>query len=239
MKKLFFIAVIFIAGVSCKKENNGSPSTTPVNKVPVANAGADKTIVLPANSVTLSGAGTDLDGYIVSYQWTYVSGPSGYSIVTANAAETVINNLVKGEYQFQLKVTDNAGAGGTDLITVVANETAVTLPPDAPAGVVIASAKIVEGNFGGDKANGDAMVFNDNGKWNLFLSNFLSASGPDLHVYLATDKAASVFIDLGKLKANSGNQTYPVAGNPSLSTYKYVIIWCKQFGVYFGGGDLK
>ena len=83
------------------------------------------------------------------------------------------------------------------------------------------------------------MVFNDNGKWNLFLSNFLSAGGPDLHVYLATDAAASVFIDLGKLKSTSGNQTYAINGNPSLSNYKYVIIWCKQFGIYFGGGELK
>lgn len=237
MRKLFVIAaVIFFA--SCKKENT-TTVTTPANKTPVANAGADKAIVLPANSVTLSGLGTDEDGTIASYQWTYVSGPDQYNIVSAGNAETVINNLTKGGYQFQLKVTDDKGATSTDIVTVTVSETAVTLPPDAPAGLVIASAKIVHGNFGGDKADGDAMVFDDNGKWNLFLSNFVSAGGPDLHVYLATDSAASVFIDLGKLKSTTGNQTYAISGNPSLSTYKYVIIWCKQYGIYFGGGELK
>ena len=238
MKKYLFIAAISIAAISCKKSEI-LPVNNPANKIPVANAGEDKNIVLPANSVTLSGAATDADGTIAVYNWTFVSGPTQYTIASSNQAQTVINGLVKGEYLFQLKVTDDKGAMGTDLVSVNVTEATVVYPPDAPAGSVIATAKIVQGNAGGDKANGDAMVFNDNGKWNLFLSNFLSAGGPDLHVYLATDAAASVFIDLGKLKSTSGNQTYAINGNPSLSNYKYVIIWCKQFGIYFGGGELK
>jgi Electron transfer DM13 len=103
-----------------------------------------------------------------------------------------------------------------------------------PPGAVIAMARITEGNVPGDKANGDAKIYNDNGKWRLYLTNF--NNGPDLHVYLATDATAATFIDLGRLKAVSGNQTYDIPGNPSTATYKYVIIWCKQFGVYFGGG---
>jgi Electron transfer DM13 len=108
-----------------------------------------------------------------------------------------------------------------------------------PPGIVIATARIMEGTVPGDKANGDAKVYNDNGKWRLFLTNFTTNNGPDLHVYLATSQSAGTFIDLGTLKAVSGNQTYDISGNPSLSNYKYVIIWCKQFGVYFGGGELK
>lgn len=237
MKNYLFFFII-IAAVACKKETTTAVNP-PANKNPVANAGGNKNIVLPVNSVTLTGTGTDEDGTITSYNWTYVSGPSQYNIVSAASAQTEINNLVKGIYQFQLQVTDNKGATGTDLVTVNVTETPPVNPPDAPPGVVIASAKIVQGNHPSDKANGDAMVYNDNGKWNLFLSNFSSVNGPDLRVYLATDASASVFIDLGKLKATSGNQTYAVSGNPNLSTYKFVIIWCKQFGIYFGGGELK
>src|SRR5205814_8410175 len=40
------------------------------NQPPSANAGADKNITLPTNSVVLSGSGADPDGAIASYQWT-------------------------------------------------------------------------------------------------------------------------------------------------------------------------
>jgi hypothetical protein len=42
----------------------------------------------------------------------------------------------------------------------------------------------------------------------LRLENFKSTNGPNVHLYLATDKAASNFIDLGRLKANNGNQNF-------------------------------
>src|SRR5919109_2038690 len=40
----------------------------------------------------------------------------------------------------------------------------------------------------------------------LRLENFKSTNGPNVHVYLSTDKHATDFVDLGKLKANDGNQ---------------------------------
>src|SRR5690606_42036126 len=51
------------------------------NIPPTANAGANKTITLPENSVVLSGSGTDVDGTISSYKWTKKSGPTSYNIV--------------------------------------------------------------------------------------------------------------------------------------------------------------
>jgi hypothetical protein len=120
------------------------------------------------------------------------------------------------------------------------DETPATPATDGkPAGVVIATARIVEGPIAGDKANGDAMIYNDNGTWKLFLSGFSTNAGPDLRVYLSTNSSAASFIDLGKVKSTSGNQTYDIAGNPDLKNYKYVLIWCKQFSVYFGGGQFN
>lgn len=132
------------------------------------------------------------------------------------------------------------------LINIVAckkdNETTSTTPPpnpEAPTGMLIASAKIVEGTTPGDKANGNAMIYNNNGKWSLYLTNFTSNAGPDLRVYLATSANANSFIDLGTLKSTSGNQQYDIAGTPDLATYKYVLVWCKKFSIYFGGGQFN
>jgi predicted esterase len=103
------------------------------NLSPVAKAGADVTITLPTNSVTLNGAGsTDSDGSIASYLWTKVSGPAA-TIVNAAGAATAISGLVEGTYVFKLKVTDNKGATAEDQVTVVVNATP-NVAPVAKAG---------------------------------------------------------------------------------------------------------
>ncbi|MCC7400754.1 MAG: tandem-95 repeat protein [Chitinophagaceae bacterium] len=109
-------------------------SGTVSNQTPVANAGPDQNFFLPVNSVTLNGSGSDADGSITSYQWAKISGPSQFTIVSPTQAQTVINNLVQGVYQFELTVTDNLGATGKDTVTVTVNP-ANNQPPTATAGV--------------------------------------------------------------------------------------------------------
>ncbi len=100
----------------------------PPNQLPTANAGTNQTITLPVNTVTLTGIGNDPDGTIVSYQWTKISGPTTYSIATATASTTVVNNLLQGVYQFELRVTDNQGGIGRDTVSVTVN--AAAPPPN-------------------------------------------------------------------------------------------------------------
>ena len=88
------------------------------NLVPVALAGEDQVVILPASSSILSGTGIDTDGSIAAYQWTKVSGPDTFEIVSPSQPTTVILNLVKGTYQFVLTVTDNKGATATDTVLV-------------------------------------------------------------------------------------------------------------------------
>ena len=122
-------------------DNNGATSTdiaqvtvnAAANIPPVANAGTNQTITLPANSVTLSGSGTDADGTVVSYQWAEISGPSAYSIANASSAITDITGLTVGTYQFQLLVTDNNGATGNAIVQITVNA-AANIPPVANAG---------------------------------------------------------------------------------------------------------
>ena len=104
------------------------------NQAPVPNAGLDQTITLPVNTVTLSGSGIDGDGTIVSYVWTKISGPANYTIVNPTSAVTNVTGLVQGIYQFQLQVTDNDGATGTDIVLITVNA-AVNISPVADAGL--------------------------------------------------------------------------------------------------------
>ena len=102
------------------------------NIPPVANAGTDQTIALPPNSYNLTGSGSDADGSVASYQWTKISGPASFNITSPSQAQTAVNNLIPGVYQFQLTVTDNLGALGKDTVTITAN--AANIPPVANAG---------------------------------------------------------------------------------------------------------
>src|ERR687887_527139 len=77
------------------------------------------------------------------------------------------------------------------------------------------------------------------GRTILRLENFKSTNGPNVHLYLSTDKAASNFIDLGRLKANNGNQNYNIPIGTDLSKYNMALIWCKDFSVLFGSAQLK
>ena len=98
---------------------------TAVNQPPVANAGPDRVITLPKDSVILVGSGTDPDGTIVSYAWTKVSGTGG-TIASPSASTTAITGLVAGIYKFVLTVTDNDGATGADTMQVTVDTTAGT-----------------------------------------------------------------------------------------------------------------
>ncbi len=106
-----------------------SSTTTSTNQAPVANAGADKLITLPTNSVTMSGSGTDADGSIASYAWSKISGPTQFTFSSTTIANPVISSLTAGTYVFRLTVKDNSGATGYDDVSVIANQ-----PPTANAG---------------------------------------------------------------------------------------------------------
>ena len=73
----------------------------------------------------------------------------------------------------------------------------------------------------------------------LRLENLKVTNGPDLYVYLSTDKSASDIVNLGKLKANNGNQNYNIPPGTDLTKYDTVLIWCKAFSVLFGSVELK
>lgn len=101
------------------------------------------------------------------------------------------------------------------------------------------------GNFMGvgdgiHNAEGLAKILTlSNGYQILRLENFKSTNGPDVHLYLSNNKQANDFIDLGRLKANIGNQNYQIPLDTDYNKYKYVLIWCQPFSVLFGSAQLN
>jgi dienelactone hydrolase len=87
--------------------SNSSSSSTVSNSAPTVSAGSDKST---SNSgFTVVGSASDPDGYIASYKWTKISGPT-LSMSNTTSAKLWASNLVRGTYYFRLTVKDNMGA---------------------------------------------------------------------------------------------------------------------------------
>jgi hypothetical protein len=98
---------------------------------------------------------------------------------------------------------------------------------------------LVGSGDGFHNAEGVAKVINlADGRTFLRLENLKATNGPDLYVYLSTDKDASDIVNLGRLKGNIGNQNYEIPAGTDLSKYDTVLIWCKAFSVLFGSAKL-
>ena len=63
--------------------------------------------------------------------------------------------------------------------------------------------------------------------------------GPQVRVYLATDKSGTTFKDLGELKGSRGNQQYEIPANVSLTRYDTVVFWCVPFSVALASAELR
>lgn len=85
----------------------------------------------------------------------------------------------------------------------------------------------------GHPASGQLKVIQTSEERLIHYQNYDGTNGPDLYVYLAKDLEANDFISLGKQKGNKGNIIYEIPTDIDLTEYKYVLTWCKAFGVLF------
>ncbi len=123
------------------KDNAGATVTDDmtlvVNKAPTVNAGSDKSITLPSNSVSFSGSATDADGTIASYAWTKVSGGNA-TLANAGTATLTASGLSAGSYTFRLTAKDNRGATAYDDVLLIVSSSSGSNPPaSSPGGTKI------------------------------------------------------------------------------------------------------
>ena len=87
----------------------------------VADAGQNRSIILPESSAVLDGSNTVATG-TVNYQWSQIYGPSVVSFENENLVTTTVNNLEKGVYKFRLAVSSSSASDYDEVILAV-NET--------------------------------------------------------------------------------------------------------------------
>ncbi|MGD2128786.1 MAG: PKD domain-containing protein [Lysobacterales bacterium] len=93
------------------------PDQPQQNLAPTAYAGANVEVESGAE-VNLVGDGTDQDGYIVSQEWTQVSGPSVSLSPTGAWSVRFTAPQESGDIRMRLTVTDNEGLSDTDDVIV-------------------------------------------------------------------------------------------------------------------------
>ena len=79
----------------------------------------------------------------------------------------------------------------------------------------------------------------DEGGTLYFDQSFDTTHGPDLYVYLATDKSANDFVNVGQIQSFGGEQSYSISSDVDLEKYDNVLIWCQAFSTLFGHAELE
>lgn len=79
----------------------------------------------------------------------------------------------------------------------------------------------------------------------LRIEGLATSDGPDVRVWLSAqpvDRAADAgdaeWLELGPLRGNRGDLTYPIPAGTRVGDYGSVVIWCKRFSVAFGAAPL-
>lgn len=133
---------------------------TTSNSPPVAHAGPDQT-VLVTQSVLLNGSGShDVDGDPLSFNWSFVSIPSGSGATLSNPTSSMPDFLVDlpGTYQVQLMVND----GNADSVPNMVIINTYNSKPVANAGqdltVPVGSTVILDGS-GSHDVDGQSLSF--------------------------------------------------------------------------------
>jgi hypothetical protein len=85
------------------------------NLPPVVNAGPNRSIGFPTNTIALSGYATDPNGDALTLTWSQVSGPAAASFSSLTTSNTVASVSVRGAYLFRLTAFDGKASSAADV----------------------------------------------------------------------------------------------------------------------------
>jgi hypothetical protein len=86
---------------------------------------------------------------------------------------------------------------------------------------------------------GKALLIEEDGKKIVRFEDFDTINGPALYIYLSSDLGDDDFVNLGEIKATSGNVNYEVPEGVDTEKYNNVLVWCEPFSVLFSYAELK
>jgi uncharacterized protein YjdB len=129
--------------------------------------------------------------------------------------------------------TGNITAKGYGTTTVTATADGIQ---SAPAEIQVIRAGTFTGN-----SQGTAKLKIENGILKVQTgANFdTSTSAPDLRIYLSNSgNGTTNAIEIATLNQRSGAQSWNIPTNVNITSYRYVVVWCKQFSANYGTSDL-
>lgn len=199
------------------------------NHPPVANAGLNQTVLLPANSVNLDGSNSsDPDNNISTYLWTKVSGPSTFNITSPASMQTSATGLVQGVYQFELKVTDAGGLFARDTIEVRLIENSSSSICVIPGSIKVASFATPRADFASTVCN-NKFYYSDGWTMDVFdpVSNTIITS-----TSLSMQRSHVSAISAGDKVFFAGGYIYPSANTGSGAYVSRVDIYNTKTGTW-------
>ena len=165
------------------------------------------------------------------------------SALTA-VAKDINGNVLSGKtFTWQ---TDNASFAGIDAATGMVTATGYgTANVRASTDGISSSPAMVQvirsGAFAQSASTGMAKLKIENGVLKLQTTNDFSVvtGPPDLRIYLGNNSNnVTGAYEVASLNIRSGMQSWNLPASVSITQYKYVIIWCRQFGGVYGLADL-
>jgi len=130
------------------------------NSPPVANAGADQS-VLVNDAVQLDGSGSsDVDGNSLTYTWSLVSKPDGSNTTLSDiqAVQPVFDVDVAGSYTVQLIVNDGTVTSAPDTVTISTGNSAAVSNAGTDQTALVNDTVLLDGS-GSSDVDGDLLTF--------------------------------------------------------------------------------
>ncbi|MDA2919342.1 PKD domain-containing protein [Desulfobacterota bacterium AH_259_B03_O07] len=137
-----------------------SVTITTLNSPPVANAGPDQAISVPT-TVQLDGSGsTDVDGDLLTFNWSLTSIPQGSSaqLSDANIVNPTFNADIPGTYVAQLIVNDGTVDSDADTVTITTENIRPVVDAGFDQTVFVTDTVQLDGS-GSSDADNDPLTF--------------------------------------------------------------------------------
>lgn len=171
-------------------------------------------------------------------------GGVGYWLIAPLVIDTEVQDTLDDTFQARLEAQRqyDARQQTEELAATTTPDSETTTPQEEASaqdfGIVTYGPFAITGTPG-HPASGQIEVITSPEENVVYYKNYDGTNGPDLRVYLATDLEATEFIDLGPAKGNQGNLIYGIPTNVDLSTYRYVLTWCRAFSELFDYARLQ
>ncbi|MCG3116645.1 MAG: PKD domain-containing protein [Candidatus Manganitrophus sp. SA1] len=165
---IYTVRLIVNDGQADSAFDEGVVTAAPPNNPPVAHAGPDQSVAT-GSLVMLDGSGSsDPDGDRLTYDWRFVSLPTGSGAVLADSTTVspVFTADLSGEYVIQLIVSDGIVQSAVDIVVVVA-----AIPNAAPTANAGPDQTVQKGNVVTLNGSGS---FDPDGDPLTYLWNFVS-----------------------------------------------------------------